>query len=132
MDQKGSLSDQEGQILSEVSLKEKVSFCSGKDFWHLNSLDRLGLPASVPAICFPTGSALASSWNIELIYEIGVALGKECVNENVSVLLGPSMNIKRHAFCGRNFEVQSFSGAFFMIVQIERMQVLDDCLVFIT
>ena len=81
MDQTGSLSDQAGQILSEVSLKEKVSFCSGKDFWHLNSLDRLGLPASVPATCFPTGSALASSWNIELIYEIGVALVKNVLTK---------------------------------------------------
>ena len=116
------------KIVSEMSLEEKVAFCSGKNFWYLKSLARLDLPsimvtdgphglrkqdsqadhvglnASVPATCFPTASALACSWNVDLMHEIGVALGKECVKENVSVLLGPAMNIKRHPLCGRNFE----------------------------
>ena len=128
MAQEVNLSKQSAQIVAEMSLKEKVAFCSGKNFWYLKSLDRLELPsimvtdgphglrkqdsqadhvglnASVPATCFPTASALACSWNVELMHEIGVALGKECVKENVSVLLGPGMNIKRHPLCGRNFE----------------------------
>jgi beta-glucosidase len=111
-----------------MSLEEKAAFCSGKDFWYLEACERLGLPsvmvtdgphglrkqagnadhvglnASVPAVCFPTASALASSWDRDLLREIGVALGEQCVAENVSVLLGPGMNIKRHPLCGRNFE----------------------------
>ena len=128
MVQEGNLSKQSSEIVAEMSLKEKAAFCSGKNFWYLKSLDRLELPsimvtdgphglrkqdsqadhvglnASVPATCFPTASALACSWNVELMHEIGVALGKECVKENVSVLLGPGINIKRHPLCGRNFE----------------------------
>ncbi|HAL42261.1 MAG TPA: hypothetical protein DCP57_07430, partial [Gammaproteobacteria bacterium] len=49
-------------------------------------------------------SALASTWDVELIEEVGRALGSECVAEDVGVLLGPGMNIKRHPLCGRNFE----------------------------
>ena len=118
MVQEGNLSKQSSEIVAEMSLKEKAAFCSGKNFWYLKSLDRLKLPsimvtdgphglrkqdsqadhvglnASVPATCFPTASALACSWNVELMHEIGVALGKECVKENVSVLLGPGINIK--------------------------------------
>ena len=128
MVQEGNLSKQSSEIVAEMSLKEKAAFCSGKNFWYLKSLDRLELPsimvtdgphglrkqdsqadhvglnASVPATCFLTASALACSWNVELMHEIGVALGKECVKENVSVLLGPGINIKRHPLCGRNFE----------------------------
>ena len=58
----------------------------------------------MPATCFPTASALAASWDVDLLREIGVALGEQCVAENVAVLLGPGMNIKRHPLCGRNFE----------------------------
>ena len=129
MVQEGNLSKRSSEIVAEMSLKEKAAFCLGKNFWYLKSLDRLKLPsimvtdgphglrkqdsqadhvglnASVPATCFPTASALACSWNVELMHEIGVALGKECVKENVSVsLLGPGINIKRHPLCGRNFE----------------------------
>jgi beta-glucosidase len=115
-------------LVAEMTLEEKAGLCSGEDFWHLKSVARLGLPsvmvtdgphglrkqdaeadhaglnASVPATCFPTASALASSWDRELLREVGVALGEECVAERVAVLLGPGMNIKRHPLCGRNFE----------------------------
>ena len=128
MSQEKGSADKAKQIVSEMSLEEKSAFCSGKNFWYLKSLARLDLPsimvtdgphglrkqdsqadhvglnASVPATCFPTASALACSWNVDLMHEIGVALGKECAKENVSVLLGPGMNIKRHPLCGRNFE----------------------------
>jgi beta-glucosidase len=64
----------------------------------------VGVRQSVPATCFPTASALASSWNRELVYRVGEAIGKECLQEKVSVVLGPGANIKRSPLCGRNFE----------------------------
>lgn len=123
-----SRQEQADAIVAQLSLEEKAAFCSGSDFWHLQdcerldlpaimltdgphglrkqagSTDHLGLNASVQATCFPTASALASSWDTNLIREVGVALGEQCVAENVAVLLGPGMNIKRHPLCGRNFE----------------------------
>ncbi len=116
------------QILSELTLEEKASLCSGKDFWSLKGIKRLNLPSimvtdgphglrkqqqgtdhlgmnqSNPATCFPTASALAASWDRELLAEIGVALGDECREEKISILLGPGVNIKRSPLCGRNFE----------------------------
>ena len=115
-------------LVRQMTLQEKAALCSGKSFWYLKGNERLGLQpvmvtdgphglrkqtssgdhvglhTSVPATCFPTASALASSWNPELLREIGVALGEQCVEENVAVLLGPGVNIKRHPLCGRNFE----------------------------
>lgn len=115
-------------IVAQMTLEEKAAFCSGKNFWFLEACERLGLPsvmvtdgphglrkqagagdhiglnASVPATCFPTASALASSWDTDLLREVGVALGEQCVTEKVAVLLGPGINIKRHPLCGRNFE----------------------------
>lgn len=116
------------ELLAQMTLEEKTALCSGKDFWHLNGCERLGLTSimvsdgphglrkhndkkektdimgSVPAVCFPTASATAASWDEELIYEMGQALGDECRAEKVSVLLGPGNNIKRSPLCGRNFE----------------------------
>lgn len=115
-------------LLNELTLEEKAGLCSGKDFWHLKGIDRLEIPSimvtdgphglrkqsgnsdhvglveSVPATCFPTASATASSWDPNLLIEMGVALGEECLQENVAVLLGPGANIKRSPLCGRNFE----------------------------
>ena len=69
---------------------------------QVENADHLGLNKSVPATCFPPAAALAASWNEELIYEMGEALGIECRAENVDVLLGPGANIKRSPLCGRN------------------------------
>ena len=115
-------------LISSMTLEEKVSLCSGEDFWNLKGIGRSGIPSimvadgphglrkedlsgespvmnpGIPATCFPTASALASTWNRDLIKEIGIALGEECLQENVSVLLGPGVNIKRSPLCGRNFE----------------------------
>ena len=115
-------------LVARMSVDEKAALCSGLSFWHLEANERLGVPsvmvtdgphglrkqatagdhvglnASVPATCFPTASALASSRDRDLLREIGVALGEQRVAENVTVLLGPGMNIKRHPLCGRNFE----------------------------
>lgn len=115
------------ELISKLTLEEKVSLCSGKDFWNLRGIERLGIPEimvtdgphglrkknpegkggledSVPSTCFPTAVTTACSWDPELIYEMGVALGEECLQEKVSVILGPGVNMKRSPLCGRNFE----------------------------
>lgn len=69
--------------------------------------DHLGLNPSLPATCFPVASALACSWDRELAYEMGRAMGEEARRQGVHVLLGPGLNIKRNPLCGRNFEYLS-------------------------
>jgi beta-glucosidase len=112
----------------ELTLEEKASLVLGADFWHTRGIERhgiasvlvtdgphglrkqgdaadhIGLSGSVPATCFPTASALASSWDVDLLRQVGEALGRECRAEGVGVLLGPGINIKRSPLCGRNFE----------------------------
>ena len=66
--------------------------------------DHLGLNASIPATCFPTAATMANSWNEEIGEELGKALGEEAAANDVHVLLGPGLNIKRSPLCGRNFE----------------------------
>ena len=114
-------------IVARMTLAEKADLCSGADVWRVPAIARLGLPSimltdgpqglrkaadrthsglerNLPATCFPTASALASSWDVDLLREIGAALGAESAAADVAVLLGPGMNIKRHPLCGRNFE----------------------------
>jgi beta-glucosidase len=69
--------------------------------------DNLGIGDSVPATCFPTAATLASSWDRDLVFQVGRAIAEACRQENVSVLLGPGANIKRSPLCGRNFEYYS-------------------------
>ncbi|MCM1123724.1 MAG: glycoside hydrolase family 3 C-terminal domain-containing protein [Eubacterium sp.] len=119
------------QIVSQMTLEEKAGMCSGEDFWHLKSVERLGVPAvmvsdgphglrkqpdagdhlgigeSIVAVCFPAACAVTSSFDTELIQEMGKTLGEECQAEDLSVLLGPAVNIKRSPLCGRNFEYMS-------------------------
>ena len=116
------------KILSEMTVEEKVALCSGLDFFHLKGIERLHVPSilmsdgphglrkqdehadflgihdSVKATCFPTAVTLACSFDIDLMQQVGKALGEECKAEGVSVLLGPGVNIKRSPLCGRNFE----------------------------
>ncbi len=118
-------------LLDQLTLEEKASLVIGSDFWHTAPVERLGIPSvmvadgphglrkqpdeadhvglsgSVPATCFPTASALASSWDVELVRRVGEALGRECQAQEVAVLLGPGVNIKRSPLCGRNFEYLS-------------------------
>ena len=115
-------------IISQMTLEEKAGMCSGYDFWHLKSVERLGIPKvmvcdgphglrkqaaeadhlginkSIKAVCFPTACATACSFDRELLETMGAAIGTECQAENISVLLGPAVNIKRSPLCGRNFE----------------------------
>ena len=113
--------------IARMSLEEKAAMVQGADFWNLASVPRLGIrgirvadgphglrkvdaegnpgfSGALPATCFPTASALASSWDPGLLREVGVALAEECRAEGVSILLGPGVNIKRSPLCGRNFE----------------------------
>ncbi len=115
------------KLISGMTLEEKASLCSGKDNWRTESVERFGLdsimvsdgpsglrkedPAypgsSVEAVCFPTGSALSSTFNRSLAYRLGEALGEEAKSEGLHTLLGPAVNIKRTPLCGRNFEYLS-------------------------
>lgn len=119
------------QLISQMTLEEKASMCSGADFWHTKGIERLGVPASmvsdgphglrkqddkadhlgvnesIKAVCFPAGCGTAASFNRELLAEMGEVLGNECQAEGVSVILGPAVNIKRSPLCGRNFEYYS-------------------------
>lgn len=118
-------------IIAGLTLEEKASLTSGADFWTTKAVDRVGIPAimmtdgphglrkqqaatdhlglaaSVPATCFPPAVGLGSAFDPELAERVGAALGLESAIENVAVLLGPGINIKRSPLCGRNFEYLS-------------------------
>ena len=110
--------------VKKMTLREQISFLTGKDFWHTAALNRLGIPSlllsdgptglrkmkglgNITAICYPSAAAIASSWDKEGTKAFGEKLGDECRAERVSVLLGPGVNIKRSPLCGRNFEYYS-------------------------
>lgn len=115
-------------LIAKMTLEEKASLMSGKDFWQTQDIkrlginnmfladgphgirkqaaaaDHLGLNASIPATCFPTAATVANSWNEELGEKMGEYLGEEAVAQGVNVLLGPGINMKRNPLAGRNFE----------------------------
>lgn len=115
-------------LINEMTLEEKASLVSGKDFWQTQNIDRLGIPSifladgphgirkqaaaadhlglneSIKATCFPTAATMANSWNLELGKEMGECLSVEAKQQKVNILLGPGINIKRNPKCGRNFE----------------------------
>ena len=115
------------QLISQLTIEEKVALCSGRDDWSTMPIERLDIPwiwlsdgphglrrapatnkpgygDQLPATCFPTASALAATWDVDLIYKVGQTLGEEAQAQGVSVLLGPGVNIKRSVLGGRNFE----------------------------
>jgi beta-glucosidase len=118
-------------IVNNLSLKEKSYILTGKSFWEICVPDRFSIPTiivsdgphglrrvvnvsedkgngeSIKAICFPTASAQACSFDEEILFKLGSILGEECQAENIQVLLGPANNIKRTPLCGRNFEYYS-------------------------
>lgn len=118
-------------LVSQLTLEEKAGLCSGADFWHTKTVERLGIPAtmvsdgphglrkqdqqadhlgvneSIKAVCFPAACATASSFDRSLLQRMGEAIGDSCQHEGVSVVLGPAVNIKRSPLCGRNFEYYS-------------------------
>lgn len=115
-------------LIEKMTLEEKAAILSGKNVWQTREIDRLNIPsvflsdgphgirkqvgegdhlglnASLEATCFPTAATIANSWNEALGEEIGQALGEEASAQEVNVLLGPGLNIKRSPICGRNFE----------------------------
>lgn len=115
-------------LIEQMSLEDKIALCSGADFFNtrsfekygipsimmtdgphglrkqLESVDHLGVANSIPATCFPTASLTACSWDRALLREMGVAIAEEALQEGVSIVLGPGVNIKRNPLCGRNFE----------------------------
>ncbi|MGA8659285.1 MAG: glycoside hydrolase family 3 C-terminal domain-containing protein [Chthoniobacterales bacterium] len=114
-------------LVAAMALEEKALLLSGDGWWKTHGIDRLqipsicmtdgphglrkveggGLSTSVPATCFPTASALASSWNTDLLRQVGAALAQECQVSDVQILLGPGINMKRSPLGGRNFEYLS-------------------------
>lgn len=114
--------------IEKMTLEEKASLLSGKDFWHTRAIkrleipsmamadgphglrkqasegDHLGLTSGVKATCFPTSATMANSWDLEICEAVGQALSKEAAYHQVNILLGPGLNIKRNPLCGRNFE----------------------------
>lgn len=115
-------------LISKMTLKEKASLCSGLDYWHTKPVERLNVPSimvsdgphglrchpgniktngkliPLPATCFPLACLSACSWDRDLINLMGKAIGEEALEQQVSVVLGPGVNIKRSPLCGRNFE----------------------------
>jgi beta-glucosidase len=118
-------------VLAALTLEEKAALSLGGDIWHTAAVERLGIESimvsdgphglraqfetgdqvgigdSVPATCFPTASAIASSWDPDLVRRVGEAIGREALAYQVSVVLGPGVNMKRSPLCGRNFEYLS-------------------------
>lgn len=116
------------EIISALTLEEKAAILQGWTVWttygipekgvpsaflsdgpvglrkEAKASDSLGLKESIPATCFPTASGMANTWNIELGEELGRALGREAAANDVHVVLGPGLNLKRSPLCGRNFE----------------------------
>ena len=114
-----------------MTLEEKAGMCSGLDFWHLKEVEHLGIPKvmvsdgphglrkqdekgdhlgindSIKAVCFPPAVLSACSFDRGLMEEMGKAIGREAQANDVSVVLGPAVNIKRSPLCGRNFEYYS-------------------------
>ena len=119
------------KIISQMTLEEKAGMCSGLDFWHLKSVERLGIPEvmvsdgphglrkqddkgdhlgmndSIKAVCFPPAALSACSFDRNLMESMGKTIGREAQANDVSVVLGPAVNIKRSPLCGRNFEYYS-------------------------
>ena len=116
------------EIMEHLTLEEKACLLSGHKSWHTNKVTRVGLPSifltdgphglrkkkegdkdiglgqTELSTCFPAACTTGSSWNKELLYKMGVAMGEECRYYNVNLILGPAVNIKRNPLCGRNFE----------------------------
>lgn len=115
-------------IINKMTLEEKASLCVGKDYWNSENIERLGIPSikmsdgphglrvqkekgdnlgvnkSEVATCFPSSATIANSWDRDVAYKLGKAIGEEAKSENVNIVLGPGVNIKRSPLGGRNFE----------------------------
>lgn len=119
------------EIIRQLTLPEKAALLSGKDVWHTRSLDRLHIPSitlsddpsglrkqaatgdhlglneSTSATCIPSAAAIANSWSVDVAECMGATVGEDAAAQDVQVLLGPGVNIKRSPLCGRSFEYYS-------------------------
>ena len=119
------------EIIGKMTLEDKISLCSGADFWHTKSFEKYGIPGvmmcdgphglrcqkgeadmiginqSIPATCFPTAVTAGASWDTELFFKEGEAIAREAADAEASVVLGPGCNIKRNPLGGRSFEYLS-------------------------
>ncbi len=117
--------------ITQMTLTEKCALLTGKDVWHTREIERLGLRSitladgpsglrkqaaagdhlglneSVPSTCMPSPSTMANSWDEAVVQSVGAGIGTEAKAEDVQVLLGPGLNVKRNPLCGRNFEYYS-------------------------
>jgi len=117
-------------LIKELTPEEKVTLLSGKNMWQTQNIERLNIPSifladgphglrrqssasesglevAKKATCYPSAVLLGSTWNPDLLEKMGKALGNEAIEQDVDVILGPGLNIKRHPFNGRNFEYYS-------------------------
>lgn len=118
------MSERIEKLINELTLEEKVSLLAGEDWWHVNAIERLGIPtlkvADGPAgvrgahisggpasSSFPCGTALGATWDPALIREVGVALAAELTSKGATVILAPTVNLHRTPLAGRNFECYS-------------------------
>lgn len=119
------------EIIAKMTLEDKISLCTGADFWHSKAMEQYGIPAftmsdgphglrcqagdadmigindSLPATCFPPAVTAGAAWDPELYAAEGEAIAREAIARGVDVVLGPGCNIKRNPLCGRNFEYLS-------------------------
>ena len=118
-----TIEERVADLLERMTLDEKLSMLTGKDFWHTQDIERLGIPSlrmtdcphgvtvsgemSGPATCFPTGISIGATWNPDLIYRVGVALGRETRAKGNNILLGPCVDMHRGPLNGRTFESYS-------------------------
>ena len=108
--------DRAAEIVSQMTLDEKIAYIGGYESWYIRPLERLGLPAvkmvdgpqgvrnNTRSTLYPSGVAAAATWNRELVEKMGIALGQDSRARGVHILLGPGVNIYRSPLCGRNFE----------------------------
>ena len=108
-------------LVAELTLEERCALLVGKDTWTVNGCERLHIPEWTasdgpngvrgrhrgPGLVVPGPSALAATWNLDLVEQISVALATECLDRRVDLLLGPTTNMHRSPRGGRHFE--SFS-----------------------
>lgn len=109
------------RLLAELTLDEKAALCHGRDLWTIDGCARLGIPSwtvsdgpigirgrrSTRTACFPSASAIAATFDLDLVREVGVAIGHEATAKNVQMALGPTVNLHRHPLTGRHFECYS-------------------------
>jgi beta-glucosidase len=118
------VTDRIESLVQAMTVEEKVSLAAGSGLWHTTAVERLGIPrlkvtdgpigargagmtGAVTSVCFPCGTALAATWNPDLIRRVGETLAEEAQSKGARVLLGPTVNIHRSPLAGRNFECYS-------------------------